>query len=292
MAHAAPAITVRLTGGLGNQMFEYATGRAMADRTGLPLVLDPTRLAYPGRHETRRSVIVTSFRIEGTLAEAEQHHWRRFLGYSPVAVRVRGALPGEVLTDRHPYAVDERIQARTTRATLDGYWQCEEYFAHIKEHLKEEFTPTEQPGVAWTALASTIRSSESVGIHIRRGDYVTNRRANAHHGVSGVDYVRRAWETVAPSPEARTFIFSDDPGWCRENLSFLPFPVFVDGNRDFEDLLLLSKCRHKIITNSSFGWWAAWLGERPDGMIVAPRAWLRGGTDVGPSPVPKRWTRR
>ena len=284
-------VTVRLAGGLGNQMFEYAAGRALALRVGGDLRIDPTLIEFPGRHETPRSVALNVFRIAGTIEGAEQSAFRRSLSYSPVATRLADRLPGKFLADRTPYKVDARVIRCRGSAVLSGYWQREEYFRDAAEVIRQEFTPAVPPDRRWSDMADEIAQAGSVGIHVRRGDYVSNARANAHHGVPGVEYVQRAWELLAPPADARPFVFSDDPGWCKDNLRFLPDPVFVEGFRDHEEMLLLGRCRDKIIANSSFSWWAAWLGEREDGTVIAPAAWLQGKAPDAPSPVPARWGR-
>ena len=291
VAGRAAVITVRLTGGLGNQMFEYATGRAMALRTGGELRLDPTPIAYPGRHETPRSVAVDAFNISGRIAPATRSPLRRLIAYSPVATRLRDLLPGRVIADRRPLTVDQRIRAAHGPATLSGYWQREEYFADMADVIRADFTLASPPSSSWTALAEAMAGSGSVGVHVRRGDYVTNARANAHHGLAGAAYVRAAWEMLPLSGSERTFVFSDDPDWCRDNLGFLPDPTFVEGFADYEELVLLSCCHHKIIANSSFSWWAAWLGEPGGGTVVAPRSWLQNAAVGAPSPAPDRWLR-
>lgn len=291
MAGRPGTITVRLTGGLGNQMFEYATGRAMALRTGSELLLDPTPIVYPGRHETPRSVVIDAFNIAGSIQPPTDSPLRRLFAYSPVATRLSDLLPGRLLADRHPLTLDQRILSAHAPATLAGYWQREEYFTSVADVIRADFTLAAAPSPSWSEMARTIGGGDTVGVHIRRGDYVTNARANAHHGLAGAEYVHAAWDMLGLAGRARCFVFSDDPEWCRTNLAFLPDCTFVDGFRDYEELVLLSRCHHKIIANSSFSWWAAWLGEPGGGTVVAPRAWLQNATPDAPSPAPARWLR-
>ena len=290
MAAHPGTITVRLTGGLGNQMFEYATGRALALRTGGELRLDPTPIAYPGRHETPRSVAIDAFNIAGHIQPPTDSSLRRLVAYSPVATRLGDRLPGRLIADRRPLKVDPRILSADAPATIAGYWQREEYFVDVADIIRADFTLAAEPSPSWSALARTISAGDSVGVHIRRGDYVTNARANAHHGLAGAAYVHAAWDMLDLAGQERCFVFSDDPEWCRANLPFLPDCTVVDGFRDYEELVLLSRCHHKIIANSSFSWWAAWLGETDGGTVIAPRVWIQNHPGA-PSPAPDRWLR-
>ncbi len=288
----ASTVSVRLTGGLGNQMFEYAAGRAMAVRLGARLRLDPTLIAYPGRHETPRSMAIDCFNIKGAISEPQQSSLRRLLSYSPVSTRIWDLLPGPFMMDRRPHHLDERLLRRNGAATISGYWQREEYFSDVADVIRDDFMLSTPPGPRWQRVAERIASGPSLGVHVRRGDYVTNARANAHHGLPGVEYVRRALALLgSATADVQSFVFSDDPDWCRRELGFLPQATFVQGFKDYEELVLLSRCQHKVIANSSFSWWAAWLGEPSGGTIVAPRTWLQGAEPDVPSPVPARWAR-
>lgn len=272
-------------------MFQYATGRAMAARIGGELRLDPTLIEYPGRYETPRSVAINGFSIDAHLMPPARSSLRRLLAYSPVATRIGNVLSSKLIIDRHLWQVNQEILALPGSATISGYWQREEYFADIADVIRSDFALAHSPSSLWFAMADAIVGGESVGVHIRRGDYVTNSRATAHHGLAGSEYVRRAWQMLGLTGNERAFVFSDDPAWCRANLQFLPDPTFIEGFADHEELVLLSRCHHKVIANSSFSWWAAWLGEPGGGTVVAPRAWLHGATADAPSPVPARWLR-
>jgi hypothetical protein len=141
-----------------------------------------------------------------------------------------------------------------------------------------------------------IGACNSVSLHVRRGDYVTDPSAAAVHGTCDLGYYRSAVEHVARATGAQPvlFVFSDDPDWVAANLD-LPQEMHLVRNNDastnYEDLRLMSACRHHVIANSSFSWWGAWLDPRSDAITVAPRRWFAAGTPDARDLVPERWAR-
>jgi hypothetical protein len=133
---------------------------------------------------------------------------------------------------------------------------------------------------------------ESVSLHIRRGDFVSNRKTNEIHGVLPLEYYYEAIRLITNqvrNPEF--FIFSDDIPWVRENLLVPKKVNFVEhptSNRDYEDLILMSNCKHHIIANSSFSWWGAWLSQNPVKRVIAPREWYRIVIDTRDL-LPEEW---
>ncbi len=276
-------IVVRLLGGLGNQMFQYAAGRRAALVRQLPLVLD--RSAF--QPHSHRAYGLTGLQVEETFATPAQlreihgpprgpgrigHRLRRRfrIGYRWTWIREDRLSP-----------VDHRVLAARAYSYLDGYWQSEKYFAEIAETIRRDFTfrrPLEPPA---TAIADRIAATEAVSVHVRRGDYVTNPRTNRAHGICSVDYYREAAQRIASRvSHPHFFLFSDDPDWVAANLR-LGHPTTLvshEGADQYQDLELMSRCRHHIIANSSYSWWGAWLNQRPDKMVLAPARW---GNDPG-----------
>ncbi|MBS1565210.1 MAG: alpha-1,2-fucosyltransferase, partial [Bacteroidetes bacterium] len=151
------------------------------------------------------------------------------------------------------------------------------------------------PSLANKAVLERVEKTNAVSLHIRRGDYVTVAHTNQLHGTCSIDYYQRAAELIADvSPDPVFYIFSDDIAWVRENLQ-LPFPiVFVEGNDEahaYEDMRLMSRCRHHILANSSFSWWGAWLNGRPDKIVVAPQKWMNNDSIVPKDLIPVSWKR-
>ena len=153
--------------------------------------------------------------------------------------------------------------------------------------LKSAFSPDAE------RLAAEIGSARTpVSVHVRRGDYVTNPHAARYHGMPGVDYYERALSEIsAAEPDAHFFVFSDDPSWVRDNLTFGQRLTVVDPGRDAEDLILLSRCHHHIVSNSSFSWWGAWLSTATGKHVIAPARWYADASADSSDLVPASWTR-
>ena len=289
-------VIVRLTGGLGNQLFQYAAALRVALITGSPLRLDILSLA----RDSKRCYSLWPYQISATLAgDAE-------ITFFQGRERLRTA----------KHALYERIPARWRRwhwvrqpslrfyppvlglqgsVYLDGSWQSERYFGDITDRLRSEFTLSAPLTGRNEALARQIESMPStVSLHVRRGDYVDHAATQAIHEVCSPDYYAAAVLRLAGSEDkSHVFVFSDDTTWVKTNVH-LPLPMtIVDHNpadQAHEDLRLMSLCRHHIIANSSFSWWGAWLGRKPGKMVFAPNRWFNcDGYEIRDI-VPADWT--
>lgn len=295
------AVYVRLIGGLGNQMFQYATGRALALRNGAELKLDVSGFVTYGL----RRYELDSYPIAATVASAPELEAFASAPVVPPRTGVKGLLSRLVAPKnasspavhyREPhFQFDPGVQGLHPPILLDGYWQTERYFADAAEALRRELDPTEPLEEDNARIAEQIDQAVAVSLHVRRGDYVSNAHANAYHGVCSLDYYRAAISHVAERVEGvHLFVFSDDAEWTRENLkSDLP-ATYVAANppdRGFRDMQLMTRCRHHIIANSSFSWWGAWLNAKPGKVVVAPRRWFAKGDNDTRDLVPSDWVR-
>jgi hypothetical protein len=141
-------------------------------------------------------------------------------------------------------------------------------------------------------LLKRVSSNNSVSVHIRRGDYVSNPHASKFHGTKGLDYYEKAVERIAETVKnPELFVISDDIEWCKENLRLPYKTTHIDGNAGFEDMHIMSHCAHNIIANSSFSWWAAWLNTNPDKVVIAPKKWFNDESINTEDVVPKTWIR-
>lgn len=288
-------IVSRLQGGLGNQMFQYAAGRALALRVGAELKLDVA--SY--ERSTLRSYALGPFPIRAGIAgrcEVER------LTRTPRPVRIARRLLGR---ERRPPRTHVREPDLTFHPEildlpdgvyLDGYWQSEHYFADAADVIRAELRPPEPATGRGRELAAAIdNAADSISLHVRRGDYVSSPVARETLGPCSVDYYRRAVERLAERlAEPAVFVFSDEPEWARTNLE-LPVPATVvdhdGGGSAQEDLALMSRCRHHVIANSSFSWWGAWLGQRTGGTVIAPARWFAREDLSSRDLVPERWLR-
>ena len=264
-------IVVALEGGLGNQMFQYAAGRALSLRAGTTLALDLRPLLRQGQRAYGLgafSLGEVSLITEG-VPPARTGKIRQWL---------RKLTGGEQTFREAGFFYDEGIRAVNPPARLEGYFQSERYFEDVAEVIRADFTPPADELGRLDDLASRLLpSGAKVALHVRRGDY-TNPATMAVHGLMGPDYYARARHLLAErtGPSA-VCVFTDDPAWVRANLGLPADSVFVSEytRSAVEDLILMSRCSHHITANSSFSWWGAWLNPKPDKVVVTPSRWFQ-----------------
>lgn len=282
-------IVTRLIGGLGNQMFQYAAARALGLRTGAAVGIDRRDFA----NYTVHAYALDVFRLEVRDAAPEHlpgRHWSARLG------RLLSGRPSPRHVRERSLRFDPAVCALSGAVYLDGYWQCERYFADRVAALRQDFTFRHAPSPANAAYLEMIRGETSVSLHVRRGDYVSNPQALAVHGTCAPDYYAHAVDLLMQRTgrDLTAFVFSDDHDWVADHLR-LPVPmVQVAGNdaaHAYEDMRLMAACRHHVIANSSFSWWGAWLDPRPDAMVVAPMRWFADTTRDATDILPERWIR-
>jgi hypothetical protein len=279
-------VTVKLVGGLGNQMFQYALGRTIAHRRGTSLALDVS--AFPDRKLRQYSLGVFKI-VERFVPGGYPRHARlRALGQ-----RLR--LPGftYILRERS-FPFDPAVLDAPRNVYLAGYWQSEKYFKEIEDLIRRDFCFKSDPDAQNAATAEKIKAVPSVCVHVRRTDYVTDPSANKHHGTCSLEYYRNAASLIISQVRnPHFFVFSDEPDWARANLELAGPTTFVTHNgseKGYEDLRLMALCRHHIIANSSFGWWGAWLSNS-GGIVVAPKKWFNIDELDTRDLIPERWVR-
>lgn len=280
-------IRVILHGRLGNNLFQYAFGRVLAERHGVPLVLDAsiynhvtwpyvTPLGHlPGFSSGRcRLSRPWSFGSRVLKKLTRKHHWE-FIG-KPV-IRER----------ENDQSFDPGLLEAPPDCVVDGYFQTHLYSKGIEPIIRRELA-TSELGLerGHEELAAALRSPSAVAVHVRRTDYVNNR--NLH--LPGTDYYQRAMDRLRTAvPGTRFFVFSDDAKWCQQNLVSDDIRVLThsDPYQPLTDLHLMSLAAHHIIANSSYSWWAAWLGAKPGQQVIMPDKWFK---DTIHAPIEeKRW---
>ncbi len=294
-------IIVRLMGGLGNQMFQYAAGRRLAHIHNVHLKLDLSWFNNIENVNTARRYELHVFNIIADTASPEEVALlkRDKMSVFPEGIKkfINAINLFKVSTwirEKH-YHFDPAILKLTDNVYLEGYWQSEKYFKDIEAIIRKEFTIKEPLSGKNKEMAELIRSSAAVSIHIRRGDYVTNPSTNQFHGVCGLDYYSNCIEKIAGMiKKPHFFVFSDEPEWAQNNLK-LHYPTKIIAHNAagmaYEDLRLMSQCRHHIIANSSFSWWGAWLNPDPDKKVFAPKRWFKTNEYNDADLIPKSWLR-
>jgi len=287
------SVIVGLSGGLGNQMFQYAAGRSLAIRLRLPLALD---LSWFGAR-TEREFALNYFCIQAQLCSQFALLPPKFQGLvSRIYRRWLPFIMG-VPVLREPYfhfMEDWNLLSGPT--FLEGYWQSEHYFLEIATLLQREFCLKQPLPLDCSILIEEINSFDSICVHVRRGDYISNPVAAKIHGTCSLEYYRDGIRELSQGlKRPRVFVFSDDPAWARNNLcSDIPLRI-VDINgpqKAHLDLSLMAACKHFLIANSSLSWWGAWLGKSFDKKVIAPARWFQSQDQDVKDLLPNNWQRR
>ena len=175
---------------------------------------------------------------------------------------------------------------------VNNFYQSEKYFKDINGIIRKEFTLKNPLTLRAQEVSKEISNTKkSVSLHIRRGDYISDKKTNTYHGTCDTTYYKKAIDYIHQNLESPTFfIFSDDIRWVKENLK-LENAVYVSNPKikDYEELILMSMCSHNIIANSSFSWWGAWLNQNPNKIVIGPKQWLTHKTADELDILPAEW---
>ena len=263
-------IIVRLRGGLGNQMFQYAAGRQLSIKHNVPLKFDLSLLNVESTTCTKRYFELDKFNISIEFASEKEvkvirkQRWKNIL--TPTWLKER---------ENDCY---NQFRRAGKNCCLDGYFQSEKYFINVSEQIRSELTFKDALiGSDWVEVKKQIEDSNSISLHFRRGDYVENPNTNKFHGVCSMDYYQNAVKAIVEKVEnPHFFIFSDDIRWVIENFKVNYPTVFVEKKDEdlHSDFQLMSHCKHHIIANSSYSWWAAWLSNNKGKIIIVPEKWF------------------
>lgn len=283
------SIIIQLKGGLGNQMFQYAAGRALSLHRKASLLLDIA--SYEPKQA--KMFALDAFNIEAELATSAV--LQTF--HQGILSRIlRRVLPpgGRTVYKEPHFHFDKNFLLYRAPLYMKGYWQSWRYFQATEAIIRSDFRFREKFAPAVEAKARVLQNSNSVAMHFRRGDYTSTEAVN-YHGICGPEYYQQAVEWMMNKlPDSFFYIFTNDPEWVRDNLPENIHCEILSGtlsHTQFEDLYLMSQCRHQIIANSSFSWWAAWLNNFGGKQVVAPAQWFAetklNTTDL----VPESWKR-
>lgn len=292
MANEKLSVVVGLSGGLGNQMFQYAAGRALALRLQVPLTLDVSWF----ENRLDRHFALRPFRIKANPVNPWPLMSRFPAIFSRIFRRFLNRIMG-VKVWREPYFhFSEKFNGISVPVYLLGYWQSEKYFSAIRQELLSDFTLKEPLPLTCQEILAKMKESDAVCVHVRRGDYVTESSAAKNHGTCSVEYYKNGMvELCSHLTSPHFFIFSDDISWAKSNLIY-DYPItFVDVNssRDAHlDLILMTKCKHFLIANSSLSWWAAWLSCNPEKIVIAPYKWFVTQDKNTQDLIPETWRKR
>lgn len=293
-------IVIELTGGLGNQMFQYAFACVLASTNNTTLKIDNDFFNKTEKcsSHTPRNFELNIFSNSYVIATAKDiklfdnlsllNHFKKKFGFNyPKIYR-------ENFFNFQPHLLKIK-----SSAFVKGYFQSYKYFEGFEKKIRNVFCLSEnQLDDLNKRIFLEIKSTNTIAIHIRRGDYVTDSVIQQIHGNCGIEYYTNAINLVASRTKNSTIVFfSDDIEWVKIQFKDFSFPkVFIGhnfGDESWKDLFLMKSCNHNIIANSSFSWWAAWLNDNPSKIIIAPKKWFaiseedRNTNDL----IPPQWIR-
>ena len=282
---------VKFNGGLGNQMFQYAFARALEAETNTKTVFDMSFF----EKKYARPFELDIFNVK---VETITNFWDKLK--LKLIWKLRKKLNGKKILGINFYCephfeFDEKLFKLDKNTYIEGFFQGEKYFKDIEDIIRADFQFKNMPNEQNQVLIEKINATNSISLHIRRGDYVQKKRYQNVYATCSLDYYKRGVEYIAGMFENPTlFIFSDDIEWVKENLQ-LPYEgVYVShntGNRSYEDMRLMSLCKHNVIANSSFSWWGAWLNNNKEKVVIAPKKWFNDEKIVQTDVIPKDWVR-
>ena len=295
-------ITVFLTGGLGNQMFQYAAGKILAERIGKHLVLDISLLNVRSKNTTPRNyelhcfalnknIKVVSSKLKGVLLKKLYHHIR---GNTLIGRKIKKWF--SIFADKQAVTFAPQFLQLQHKVKLLGYFQSEQYFSENETVIRDSFTFEQDFSEKNKEIAEDIKNCNAVSLHIRRGDYVHNKNAAQAFVSCSKEYYEEAIAYICERVESpRFFIFSDEPEEIKEMFPSLN-AVYINGNTgatSFNDMHLMSLCKHNIMANSSFSWWGAWLNNNTEKIVIAPKKWVKNEISNNniKDLIPQKWIR-
>lgn len=293
-------IYIQLNGGLGNQMFQYACGRSLSLKNATKLYLDVKMLNNNkvNTTDTIRSFELGIFNIRKTETRINNFKKTSFLFFKILnSLTIKFGL-NRIQTSKYfverEFSYNEGINSIGKESFISGNWQSPLYFQSYESIIREDFKFPMLSSLNNIMLLKKIKNTNSVSIHIRRGDYL-NSQTHKTHGICSMEYYSRATSYISETQSDPVFfIFSDDIKWVKANLSLEFETYYVSENKDensYIDMQLMSECKHNIIANSSFSWWGAWLNSNPSKIVISPKHWFKNNemNEKTKDLIPKTW---
>ncbi len=284
-------IIIKFNGGLGNQMFQWAFGSALEKKTGVKVFFDMSffEKKYARPYELNIFNLDIKFiknlwlklKLKIIWKLRKKLHNKKFLGLS-------------FYSEPH-FEFDENLFKVKPNTYIEGFFQSEKYFKDIGTEIRADFQFKNLPDEENQKLIEKIGTTNSISLHIRRCDYVKKKRYKNLYAKCTLDYYKRGVEYIEGKYNNPTlFIFSDDINWVMENLNLPYESVYVShntGNKSYEDMRLMSLCKHNIIANSSFSWWGAWLNDNKEKIVIAPQKWFYDEKIFQEDVIPQNWVK-
>ncbi|MEO6630787.1 MAG: alpha-1,2-fucosyltransferase [Mucilaginibacter sp.] len=288
-------LVVKLQGGLGNQMFQYAFGLSASKKMNAQLSLDLS--FYNQNHGlTPRTYALDIFGCQNKFAGSNvvDSYFRPGLLQR---LSNKAGLNKHTVYHEKAMRFDKGVFDVSPPVYFEGFWQSEQYFNSIESEVRAAFSFKKPLNLQSQKIADELEQlPNAVSVHVRRGDYVTSAKTNELHGVCSVKYYQKAIALIKQRVSNPVFyFFSDDAEWVAQNLiATNDSTVLVQHNKgddSWQDMALMSKCSHYIIANSSFSWWGAWLNPSKEKIVTAPERWFKDGNAYFTSEdiLPEAW---
>ncbi|MFZ2621011.1 MAG: alpha-1,2-fucosyltransferase [Minisyncoccia bacterium] len=281
-------IIIKLEGGLGNQMFQYALGRNLS-------LIHKTSLKIDSSYLEKANQSQRSLRINNFVMELEEASDKEVASYNSPFQKVLNklGLKSKKIIEKSS-AFDPNILSQNNGYFI-GHWNNEKYFKANENTIRNDFKLKRPLGKASQEVMKQIISlPNSTSIHIRRGDYVSIKKISDKHGILPISYYENGMIKIDEKfPKTTFFVFSDDIEWVKENFPKKYPIIFVSDTiiPDYEELILMSLCKHNIIANSTFSWWGAWLNSNPKKVVISPQKWFTGTENDKSDIIPLAWTK-
>jgi hypothetical protein len=299
-------IVVQLTGGLGNQLFQYAFARHLAHLNQSELMLDTSQVSLRSDFAHRRQFKLHHFQICAPPVMWDHLSERRFTHEGRKYYRSPPSLFRNLFRNKHflhelkeqHFHYDGSALRQFGDFYITSYWQSPRYFQAVSHFIRSDLLLREPLSELHCAIRAQIQATpNSVAFIVRRGDFANHPHHSKFHGCCSREYYSEALEFIEDRVGIpHLFVFSDDIPWVRQNLHFDSPVTFMDhdydhSDYDFVDMFFISCCRHHIIANSTFGWWGAWLSSSTDGIVIAPQRWFLDASIDTSDLIPSHWHR-
>ena len=294
-------IIIKLKGGIGNQMFQYAFGRRIALENDIKLKFDITNFkddrVYRNKYNLGCFNVVGNIAIEKDLRKARIFTSKSYFGkFIRLLYRIKPYYNRYIINEKKFFLYDQKVMIKKKNGYYNGYWQNEKYFKNIEDIIRQEFSFKNVLNHDNLIISEKIINSNSIAVHIRNYgktyDEKASKRDLKNFGIMKMSYYQNALQYLENKiNNFKIFIFSDDINWVKNKFDFKFDNIFYVDNegKDYEQLQLMSFCKHQIISNSTFSWWAAWLNNNPDKVVIAPKNWFPNADTDTSELIPKEW---
>ena len=289
-------IISQLSGGLGNQMFQYAAAQSLAWRLKTECFVDTSAFKINIR-KYELNIFAIAPKIANFYEVPLNSYLNRVPGFSLIEPWIGNRnlhfIKIKKYKEMNDFTFDLEFNRLYGNIYLEGYFQSEKYFKQFASRIREGFNFKVPPTKHNVIILDEIIKTNSVSVHIRRGDYISDLETNQFHGTCPISYYENAFRLIKSQVKNPIFfVFSDDPEWTKKNITPPGDTKYIGHNLNdlaYEDMRLMSKCKHHIIANSSFSWWGAWLNPNPQKIVVAPQKWLSSEKFVIRDLIPEYW---